>query len=1540
MKFSRHFTKKNGGNPFKYVEWTKDNIESTNYATGEIIFKLNDVEVPKHFNKLSREIIVTRYFRMSEVPTELVKVDEVNRRGKVVPEWLRRSEPTEVVKNLRDDLNRLKSEENRLRCNYDSNDIKSELDEIIENIKFIKDELNNYYTHESSAKQVFHRLAGFWAYWGWMNNYFTAESDARAFYEESVYMLCNQIAAPNTPQWFSSGLYWAYGIEGESKGLWRYNPDSKRSEVTDTFYKYPGVHGCHIINSSDSLFDDGGIYDDLVIEAKAFAIGGGVGKSTSNIRSKYEFLRTGNKASGSMEFALVDDRSAGVIKSGSSMRKAAKMVVKDMDDPEVPEFIEWKAQEEKKVEALLAGGYSINEAYRTVSGQNSNNSIRISDEFINKLIVDGDWEMTSRTDGSVVRKMKARKLWESIIKSTWQSGDPGVQYDSTIQAWDTCPKDGKIRASNPCGEYLFKDNTSCNLASINLQQLFDGPTLRIDDFIYVCRHWLTVLDISVDVAQLPSKQLATGTAMYRTTGLGHTGLGAVLQRAGIAYDSDEACHLAAAVSSLMTAQSYIMSAKLAQKLGTFPRFKENKQDMLKVISNHRAASVGEESECSVSNAWMINHSAISKELSSAIIASWDKVIKMGSRSGFRNAFVTLEQPSGCITTDSLISTSDGLLSIGSIGDYGGRDDKQWQDIQLNVGTDDGMECANKFFVNGPAETIKITTGRGFSIEGTHNHRIRVLDENGYVWKRLDEIEENDLVAIKRGNRAALREIKMLLPHTQHRSASNVNLPKSLDKKFAELLGYYMGDGYLRADESHFGFCVCPDDTDLIEYIESYVGNELGLHTWREQHNSIVIKCCSAQLARYMKINDLVKHGAADAFIPEAVLRSPNCVRAAFLRGLFEADGGIPKCHGSAHSVAFSTISHRLAKQVQCLLLDLNIISNIRPMPFDDRRFGTSLLYEVRLANREQVLMFRETIGFISDRKKSLLLGFEDKGDSNRGINIPASLPIVTEIYDHIKGHKLRAGFRSRMRGGTINLSYIKTICEKCNIDILFYRLISNGVFFDRVDDISHGYSFTVDISVPKNNTYIANGFVSHNTVGLVMGCDTTSVEPDFSIVKLKKLSDGGRIKIVNNSIKQSLVYLGYNDSDIDDIIAHVTGNNTFDGAPHINRKSLIDAGITEDNIDIIENELDSACQLKDALKFKALSQESVSGIGLSPSDSDVNIFKQMNFTKEQYLEATQWICGHGTLEGAPHLKQSDLPIFDCAVKSGYGKRFLRWQSHVRIVSAISPFISGAISKTVNIPSDSDKKDIAAVYMMAYDGRSSAEYCPGGVKCITVYREDSKKTQPLSNPYRMDWWDPSHARVYYPRGKRRKPPKNRNLRLHEVTMTNPSGIRQKVLVKFGEYEDGSLCEVWVEVTKDNPSFYFAAKWASRAISNAIQYGMPLEDIADSFINEEGGPFGRTDHKYITSCKSIIDLVVKLAMLYYRGDITWTRRKPPIHELRVTEISSGKEDVEIGQKTADKLMVIDNCCPICSSTDIQYFPCTTCLGCGASLGGCNP
>jgi ribonucleoside-diphosphate reductase alpha chain len=1082
MKIGRHFTKA-GVDPYSYVEWRETSTVLKNESTGEIVYKVENAEVPAHFTQISQDIILSKYLRLTNVPSKTERVDEKTDDGRNIPMWLRRSVPAEG-------------------CTYGG---------------------------ETSAKQVFHRLAGFWTYWGWWYGYFDTEIDARSFYDESVYLLENQLTAPNTPQWYNSGVYWAYGLAGKKKGFWRADPKTLVAKQTDNAYQHPGLHACHILSVEDTLFEESGIYRNIPDEARAFVTGGGVGSNFSAIRSKYEKLSSGNEATGLMSFLKIFDRSAGVVKSGSSQRRAAKMVIVDMDHPEIPEYIEWKEVEERKVQALKHGGFNAGwegEAYQTVSGQNSNNSIRIPLTFINAVVGNVDWAMTSRTSGETVRTMNARDLWNGLVKSAWASGDPGVQYEDTIQDWSTCPNDGRIKATNPCSEYVFLDDTSCNLATINLQRFFDDKgKLHVDDFRYTCRHLMMVLDISINAAQLPTKKLAEGTVKYRTTGLGHSGIGAVLMRLGIPYDSDKACHMMAGVTALMLGESYIASAQMARTLGTFPRYGDNKKSMARVLRNHCRAALGKyktgDYEKLTVKPWEVDHSQISQEMSTAIRATWKSAISLGRRNGYRNAFTTLIQPSG--------------------------------------------------------------------------------------------------------------------------------------------------------------------------------------------------------------------------------------------------------------------------------------------------------------------------------------------------------------------------------------------------------------------------------------------------TVGLLLGCDTTAIEPDFGIVKHKRLSGGGSMKIVNESVETALRKLGYNESEIDDIMVHVLGNNSLEGSPHINRQSLLERGVSERDIDEIEASLPSVTQLRYAVGLHKFTDESIHAIGLDrKKDANSNLFSKMGFTPDQYIEANKWICGYGTLEGAPHLKPEHLQIFDCANRSGYGDRYIRWEAHVRACSAVSPFISGAISKTFNMPKDATEKDVEAVYLAAFDGRHSKNYCPGGIKCFALYRDGCKESQPLNNPTEMDWWTQSEIedKAYF-RGDRRRPPKKRELVAHEVTIHGRER-QHKVIIKFGEYEDGQLCEVWIDVSKENPDFYLAMKWTSRAMSNALQYGQPLREIAESFINEEGGPCGRTSHPYITYCYSIPDLVAKLAMLEYEGDTTYCRRTPAQHEVRRGILASRTNGNGNGGNSngkyhssepilAQRSMITTakgRGCSVCGSFDITRFPCETCNTCGHSLGGCSP
>ncbi|MEO8712094.1 MAG: adenosylcobalamin-dependent ribonucleoside-diphosphate reductase, partial [Parafilimonas sp.] len=508
---------------------------------------------------------------------------------------------------------------------------------------------------ETSAKQVAHRMANCWKVWGERNNYFDSEKDAQIFYEELVYSILNQACVPNSPQWFNTGLHESYGITGKPQGHYFVDAKDGQLKKSTSAYERPQPHACFILSVNDDLVNDGGIMDLWIREARIFKYGSGVGTNFSRIRGEGEKLSGGGTSSGLMSFLKIGDRSAGAIKSGGTTRRAAKMVCLDLDHPEVMSFINWKMEEEKKVGALVAAGYDNSyegEAYLTVSGQNSNNSVRIPNEFFKILEEDGDWELKARTDGRTMKRIPAREVWNKINYAAWRCADPGTQYDTTINEWHTCPQGGRINASNPCSEYMFLDNTACNLASANLMKFFDTEKniFDVEGFSYTCRLWTTVLEISVLMAQFPSKEVAQLSYDYRTLGLGFANLGTLLMVSGIPYDSEKARGIAGAITAIMTGVSYKTSAEMAGILGAFPEYEKNKEDMLRVMRNHRAAAYD------ASDAYDglslkpigINAKYCPDYLLSAACKAWDDAVELGEKYGYRNAQTTVIAPTGTI----------------------------------------------------------------------------------------------------------------------------------------------------------------------------------------------------------------------------------------------------------------------------------------------------------------------------------------------------------------------------------------------------------------------------------------------------------------------------------------------------------------------------------------------------------------------------------------------------------------------------------------------------------------------------------------------------------------------------------------------------------------------------------------------------------------------------------------------------------------------------------------------------------------------------
>jgi len=1069
MKIERKFTKA-GQDAYADLDFVTTVSEIRN-PDGTVVFRNDSVEVPAKWSQVASDVIAQKYFRKAGVPVKLKKVRE-----KDVPEFLWRSVPAGKTTET---------------------------------------------TGETSSKQVFDRLAGAWAYWGWKGGYFTTEEDARAYYDEMRYMLATQKGAPNSPQWFNTGLHWAYGIDGPGQG--HYYVDYKSGELTKSAsaYEHPQPHACFIQSVADDLVGDGGIMDLWVREARLFKYGSGTGTNFSSLRAEGEKLSGGGKSSGLMGFLKIGDRAAGAIKSGGTTRRAAKMVIVDADHPDIEEYINWKVKEEQKVASIVAGskmherqlneifaairafdgseegaydpaenpalkkavrdakkcaipetyikrvldyakqGYASiefptydtdwdSEAYATVSGQNSNNSVRVTDAFLKAVENDEPWELVRRTDGKVAKTIKARDLWEQIGHAAWACADPGIQYHDTVNAWHTCPEDGAIRGSNPCSEYMFLDDTACNLASMNLLTFLKDGKFQAEDYIHATRLWTVTLEISVTMAQFPSKEIAQLSYDFRTLGLGYANIGGLLMNMGYGYDSPEGRALCGALTAIMTGVSYATSAEMAGELGAFAGYARNAEHMLRVMRNHRNAAYG---------------------------------------------------------------NADGY------------------------------------------EKLAVTP-----------------------------------VPLDHGN--------------------------------------------------------CPDETLV----------DLAMSAWDE----------ALDLGQ--------KHGYRNA---QATVIAPT------------------------------------------------------------------------------------------------------------------------------------------------------------------------------------------------------------GTIGLVMDCDTTGIEPDFALVKFKKLAGGGYWKIINRSVPAALDNLGYTSTQIEDIIAYAVGHGTLADAPGLNHASLVGHGFGAAEIEKVEGALASAFDIRFVFNQWTLGEAfCTQTLGIPAerlNDPTFDLLKHLGFTKKEIEAANDYVCGTMTLEGAPHLKDEHLKVFDCANPCGKkGKRYLSVNSHIDMMAAAQSFISGAISKTINMPNDATIEDCQAAYERSWQM---------GVKANALYRDGSKLSQPLAAALVED--DDEAAEVLESGSPQEKAAVlaekivekivvKEMVRSHREKMPERrKGYTQKAMVgghkvylRTGEYADGTLGEIFIDMHKEGAGFRAMMNNFAIAVSVGLQYGVPLEEFVDAFTFTKFEPAGMVQgNDSIKNATSILDYIFReLAVSY--------------------------------------------------------------------------
>jgi ribonucleoside-diphosphate reductase alpha chain len=961
---------------------------------------------------------------------------------------------------------------------------------------------------EWSLKQLVNRVVGTYTLAGRENGYFATEEDAGIFEHELTYALIHQIFSFNSPVWFNVGT-------------------SSPQQVS----------ACFILAVDDTMDS---ILEWYREEGLIFKGGSGAGINLSRIRSSKELLTSGGTASGPVSFMRGADASAGTIKSGGATRRAAKMVVLDVDHPDVPEFIETKAREEEKIRVLKNAGFDMDLGGKDISSvqyQNANNSVRVSAEFMRAVEKGSEFDLLARRTGEAVDRVDARALFRKMAQAAWECADPGIQYDDTINEWHTCPESGRITASNPCSEYVHLDNSSCNLASINLLKfLRDDDTFDAERFERVTELIITAMDISICFADFPTEKITETTRAYRQLGIGYANLGALLMATGHAYDSEGGRAIAAAITSLMTGTAYRRSAELAGVVGPYDGYERNRDAHNRIMRKHADAS-----------ARITTLGGMDTDILAAASTVWRECLEIGGKNGYRNAQASLLAPTGCLTGDTLVTTDRGLTRLAEIGDiYGDR----WQDLDLMVSTDEGPRRATRFFVNGEEPTRRIKTEGGYQIQGTVTHRVKVVDPatGTWVWKRLADIAPGDVLPLQLdGGVGEPRQVPLpVLDQAFYTGDRETMVPDSVTPELAELVGYFMGDGSLHA--RGIRLCVADADLDVAQRLAVLAKEVFGLApAVRSEQGCQELTLQSVRLARWWQAAGFAKRIPVEGHcgkgwvpsVPPAILESNDpAVYSAFLRGLFEADGtvldGVP---------SVSTADESFAAEIRTLLLAAGLATTTR----ETVSGWGGPIYQVRLRDINHAIAFAERIGFIGGRKAGLL-AFQEPARSAEKDYIYLPERVWEELVP--SGHPARNAVEQSLREhGGIPRMLARRIHEECPDTRLGTVL---GYLFEPVaGNEDGGVQPTYDLSVPDNMTYVANGMVSHNTIGLMMDCDTTGIEPDLALVKFKKLVGGGSMQIVNQTVPRALRSLGYQPEQVEAITEYISEHGHVLDAPSL-----------------------------------------------------------------------------------------------------------------------------------------------------------------------------------------------------------------------------------------------------------------------------------------------------------------------------------------------------------------------------------------------------
>ncbi len=1314
---------------------------------------------------------------------------------------------------------------------------------------------------EWSLRQVIDRVVNTIAEWGVRDGYFVDNDEAEAFRDELKYLLVHQRAAFNSPVWFNIGVrgvpqqasacqpyeapvvtadglvpigelvdgnavgtkvFDAHGLttivavqangvkpvlrvhtddgatldvttdhvvwrhrphEGAAwvpagdllpgDDLERYNDDERVAYVTIEWIESVGdmdvydiqtdsgeylsnflrVHNCFILSVDDTMDSILNWYRE---EGVIFKGGSGSGVNLSRIRSSKEHLQGGGTASGPVSFMRGADASAGTIKSAGKTRRAAKMVILNADHPDIEDFIWCKAIEERKARALRDAGFDMDldgKDSHSIQYQNANNSVRVTDEFMQSVVEDRDWALRAVKTGEPVRTMKARELMRQIARSAWECADPGMQYDTTINRWHTASNTGRINGSNPCSEYVHLDNSACNLASINLlHYLREDGAFDVDGFLQTVAVMLTAQEILVGNADYPTEKIAETTRRFRQLGLGYANLGALLMAQGLPYDSEQGRAWSSAITALLTGHAYTTSAKTAARMGPFAGYAENTEPMLNVLRMHRAE---------VAN---IDEDLVPPELLCAAQESWDDAVELGERYGVRNSQATVLAPTGCLVGGTLVPTAHGLSRLGSLGDPVGA---QWQPLDLDVQTDEGARRATQFHVNGVEQVVDVETHRGYRLRGTAKHRVKVVASDGsWQWRRLADLRAGDRVPMALGGLVGSPRVVQLPPLSEHMAWAaehRIRVPETMTPDLAELAGYFMGDGSLHA--KGLRFCVTAGDDDVVAHL-TYLGKELfGLEAHvREMKGYTSVEFDSVRLAQWWQATGLAKHVPHEAHtgegwvphIPEAVLHT-NDVESyrAFARGLFEADGTV-----TLGCPSWTTAKDSFAEELQTLLLALGFPTT-RKWDISGR---DSHLSVVRVLHRAANARWLDEVGFISARK-ARAVDVSDVQQSARYDHIPVSRELIDRVAP-ANDRDRKAAMMEFRRSGSIGRRLAEDLFAASADSELAHLL---GFFYDVVTSAELGEEeLTYDLSVPENVTYVANGFVSHNTIGLMMDCDTTGIEPDLALTKAKKLVGGGTMFIVNQTVPRALRRLGYTDDEVETIVGYIDE--------------------------------------------------------------------------------------HKTIVGAPAVKAEHMPVFACSM----GDNTIHYMGHIRMMAAAQPWISGAISKTANLPEDVTVEEVERVYLESWRL---------GLKAVALYRDNCKVGQPLATQTKTSDAVAQEVErivetVIVQEPVRQKLPKVRSAKTFSFRVADCHGY-----VTVGEYEDGRPGELFLQVAKQGSTLAGIMDAFAISVSHGLQYGVPLEAFVEMFTNMRFEPAGMTDDPDIRFASSLIDYIFRrLAVAY--------------------------------------------------------------------------